>query len=94
MRPEQKGILEELRDLAATIEDLETERVVIPAEQLEHGALMLEARRLRRQRRSLVLAAAQAGIPTIATAVAAHVEPRAVTELVRGRARKQTRGGT
>ena len=49
----------------ATIEDLETERAAIPPDQQEHGALMLEARRLRRQRRELVLAAAEAGVPTM-----------------------------
>ena len=49
---------------------------------------MLEARRLRRRRRELVVAAAEAGVPTMATAIAAHVEPGAVTHLVRGRAAK------
>ena len=86
--PDQKRLLEELRDLAATIEDLETERAAIPVEEQEHEALMLEARRLRRKRRELVLAAAKAGIPTMATAIAAHVEPGAVTHLVRGRTAK------
>ena len=77
-----------MRDRAATIEDLETERAVIPPAQPEHEALMLEARRLRRRRRELVLAAAEVGAPTMATAIAAHVEPGAVTHLVRGRPAK------
>ena len=37
--PDQKRLLEELRDLAATIEDLETERAAIPVEEQEHEAL-------------------------------------------------------
>ena len=88
MEPEQKRLLEELRDLAATIEDLETERAAIPHEQPEHQALMLEARRLRRQRRTLVLAAVAAGTPVRATAEATHVTEGAVTWLVQVRAAK------
>ena len=49
---------------------------------------MLEARRLRRQRRTLVLAAVAAGTPVRATAEAAHVTEGAVTWLVQVRAAK------
>ena len=58
---------------------LETERGAIPVEHHEREALMLEARRLRRQRRELVLAAVAAGAPVRATAEAAHVTEGAVT---------------
>ena len=73
---------------AATVEDLETERAAIPVEQQKHEALMLEVRRLRRQRRELVLAAVAAGTPVRATAEAAHVTEGAVTWLVQARAAK------
>ena len=79
---------EQLRDLGATIEDLETERAAIPVDEQEHQALMLEARRLRRDRREFVLVAVAAGTPVRVTAEAAHVTEGAVTWLVEARAPK------
>ena len=42
---------------------------------------MLGVRRLRRQRRTLLLYAVATGIPTCATAEAVHFTPRAVVQL-------------
>ena len=87
MTSEQKRLLEELRKLSGIIEGIETQRIDLRLAGKNERPLLLRARRLRAQRRTLIESAVAAGVPERATAEAADLTPGAVPKLIASRRR-------
>jgi len=73
-------LLDELRELANAIQEIE-ERRAADADGRREKSLVLEARGLRRQRRQLVLTVVARGASTTTAAEAAQLTPQAIRNL-------------
>jgi hypothetical protein len=81
MTPEQKRLLEQLRELSVEIEELQARHAAMTPRRRSRGAIWRELQARKTDRRDLVPVLARAGIDARAIAEAAHLTRRGVVKL-------------